>query len=430
MATKSIIDIQINDEQFQKFLELFREYESKVKESIDSWKNLDEAMTGITTNFSKTVQSTDMINSGLKEAGKAQKDLHMQTNKSTGSMDKLAKSARSVKDSLFGVGKFLMKLGGFSLGGGMLGLFGLDKLANDAMNRQRESRGLGMTTGGPSAFRTEMQRYVDVNALLSQTARIPYNAMIANFGNIMGLSAGKLIGESNTQRGLDIINQARKNWLRDRSNPMAESLPATQAAERFGLDLDTLRRLGNTPESELKKRESRIFTDSKAMSITDKTAEEMSRLAIQLKRTGLVIETEFMKAASRVAPQIVQLTQAFTKEFVKILESGELKMWLLRLGQAVKYAADGIIWVGDTLSSFSHPIDKTKEAVKDIGWWMNGRMFGTDVVKANPPSGHEQKLMKALTKHTQSQIRQKPHKITIVAPSGSRVSDSINNSGH
>ena len=211
---------------------------------------------------------------------------------------------------------------------------------------------------------------------------------------------------------------------------MAESLPATQAAERFGLDLDTLRRLGNTPESELKKRESRIFTDSKAMSITDKTAEEMSRLAIQLKRTGLVIETEFMKAASRVAPQIVQLTQAFTKEFVKILESGELKMWLLRLGQAVKYAADGIIWVGDTLSSFSHPIDKTKEAVKDIGWWMNGRMFGTDVVKANPPSGHEQKLMKALTRHTQSQIRQKPHKITIVAPSGSRVSDSINNSGH
>lgn len=427
MATKSIIDIQINDEQFQKFLELFREYESKVKESIDSWKNLDEAMTGITTNFSKTVQSTDMINSGLKEAGKAQKDLHMQTNKSTGSMDKLAKSARSVKDSLFGVGKFLMKLGGFSLGGGMLGLFGLDKLANDAMNRQRESRGLGMTTGGPSAFRTEMQRYVDVNALLSQTARIPYNAMIANFGNIMGLSAGKLIGESNTQRGLDIINQARKNWLRDRSNPMAESLPATQAAERFGLDLDTLRRLGNTPESELKKRESRIFTDSKAMSITDKTAEEMSRLAIQLKRTGLIIETEFMKAASRVAPQIVQLTQAFTKEFVKVLESGELKMWLLRFGQAIKYSAEAIIWLGDKIGQFSHPIQSIKEAGKDVEWWFNG---GNVPVKANPPSGHEQKLMKALTRHTQSQIRQKPHKITIVAPSGSRVSDSINNSGH
>ncbi len=430
MATKSIIDIQINDEQFQKFLELFREYEAKVKDSLDAWKGLDEAMGGMTSHFGKTADSAAMTASGLKDAGKAQKELHMQTGRSTGSMDKLAKSAKSVKDSLFGVGKFLLGLGGISLGGGLLGLFGLDRLANDAMNRQRESRGLGMSTGGPSAFRTEMQRYVDVNSLLSQTARIPYNAMIANFGNIMGLSASKLAHESNQQRALDIINQARKNWIRDRSNPMAESLPATQAAGRFGLDLDTLRRLGNTPEKELMRRESRISEDSRAMRITDRTAEEMSRLAIQLKRTGLVIETEFMKSAAKIAPQLIQFTQSFTKEIVKMMESGDLKMWLLRFGQAVKYAADGIIWIGDTLSSFSHPLKKTEEAGKDIGWWMNGRIFGSEPVKAYPPNASENKLIKALHKHTQSQIRQKPHKIIVEAPAGSRVSDSVNSAAH
>ncbi len=430
MANKSIIDIVVNDEQFQKFLELFREYETKIRDSVDAWKNLDDAMSSITSGTSKMAGEADMVASGLKDAGKAQKELHAQTSRGVTSMDKLARSAKSVKDSLFGIGKFLMKLGGFGLGGGLLGLFGLDRLANAAMNRQRESRGFGMTTGGPSAFRTEMQRYVDVNALLSQTARIPYNAMIANFGNIMGLNAGKLIGESNAQRGIDIINQARRNWIRDRSNPMAESLPATQAAERFGLDLDTLRRLGNTPENELLRRESRISSDSRAMRITDRTAEEMSRLAIQLKRTGLVIETELMRAVGKVAPQLVQLTKAFTGEFVKLLESGDLKMWLLRFGQAVKYAADGIIWIGDRISQFSSPGQKMKEAGKDAAWWLNGRAFGSDTVKAYPPSAHEQKLIRALHRHAQSQIRQKPHKIVVEAPAGSRVSDSLNSAAH
>ena len=427
MATKSIIDIQINDEQFQKFLELFREYESKVKESIEAWHGLDEAMGGMTSHFGKTADSAAMTASGLKDASKAQKELHTQTVKGTGSMDKLAKSAKSVKDSLFGVGKFLLGLGGISLGGGLLGLFGLDRLANDAMNRQRESRGLGMTTGGPSAFRTEMQRYVDVNALLSQTAQMPFDLGIANHAYIMGLSRQKLVHESNTQRALDIVNKARENWIRDRSNPQAKRLPATRAAEALGIDIYSLIRLGNTPKKELMRRESKISEDSRAMRITDRTAEEMSRLAIQLKRTGLVIETEFMKAAAKITPQLIQLTQSFTKEIVKMMESGDLKMWLLRFGQAVKYAADGIIWIGDKISSWDNRNKPLPNALKDVGAPPTA-LTGKEAAQSYANS--QNKLIKALHKHTQSQIRQKPHKIVVEAPAGSRVSDSLNSAAH
>jgi hypothetical protein len=86
---------------------------------------------------------------------------------------------------------------------------------------------------------------------------------------------------------------------------------------------------------------------------------------------------------------------------------------------------------------------------KDIWWWLNGRLFGNDPVKAYPPSPEEKrkmaipskssesstsvqshKLIKALTKHTQAQIRQKPHKITVEAPAGSKVSDSLNSLRH
>ena len=44
MATRSVIDVQVNSEEFQRFYSLFTEYNAELGEMPKTWKGLGDAM--------------------------------------------------------------------------------------------------------------------------------------------------------------------------------------------------------------------------------------------------------------------------------------------------------------------------------------------------------------------------------------------------
>ena len=125
MANKPIIDIEVKDETFRKFYDLFKEYSEKVEELPEAWKKLGDAMGGGLGKFnSLSKQSKDsmaiaaasatIIVEEIRKATHAQRQLHTATRHTHGAMKDLASSAAKVGKTLFGIGKFMFGFGGLT----------------------------------------------------------------------------------------------------------------------------------------------------------------------------------------------------------------------------------------------------------------------------------------------------------------------------
>ena len=103
MAAKTIVEIDVNDEKFQSFMEKFNEYQSALNELPDAWR---AQATGIADSTRETTRATsqstqlanafndglaaltgivdrlDQVNEHLGEANKRQDDLNKKANSS------------------------------------------------------------------------------------------------------------------------------------------------------------------------------------------------------------------------------------------------------------------------------------------------------------------------------------------------------------
>jgi hypothetical protein len=82
-------------------------------------------------------EAATQLTENLKNAQKAQRDFNLTTGDGSTVMKRLGKEAKELKDTLFGIGNFLMKLGVLGVGTLTGALFGMDKLAEAAVGGQR-----------------------------------------------------------------------------------------------------------------------------------------------------------------------------------------------------------------------------------------------------------------------------------------------------
>lgn len=189
---KSILEIDVDDSQFKNYVAAFNKYQQALKETPKTWGEVDSVVAAIGAGFAamtlelaaqaevtkhladeeaKRHKAEKEARDAEKKAAKEQADREKENEgRRRHAVQQSREIAKNVADTAISLGKWALLGEGAALLGGVLGMWGLDKLVSGIADERRLAQGFGVTTGERQALAINMQRYFDVNSLLENVA--------------------------------------------------------------------------------------------------------------------------------------------------------------------------------------------------------------------------------------------------------------------
>ena len=394
MVAKSVVEIDVQDEKFQSFLEKFGEYQKALEELPEQWRGVaqgvgdstkeTEKAHGITEAVAKAFNEgvaaiaslndgLDRLNGHLDKANKTQTELNKKTGGASKFLKQATKDARSLAGHIKDATTSLLSWGGvlglFSGLAGAGGLWGLNRLAANAASQRFTATGLGTTAGGLNAsainYRKVLGNPVGTlgairDAQLDLSKRWQFQAMGIDKPD---QDPAKLLPE--------MIRSARDIFVRNGSTQ--------QGAEAYGLtnyfSLDDLNRFKNMSDAEIDAMTKQAQKDSQRLQLTDQQLKQWQDFNIQLDRSRVSIGNTFIRDLAPLAPQLGKLSDAFSVAVETVLKSPELGKWIDGL-------SDGIRRFGNYLASpefktdveaFMSGIEKMGRLIGKVIDWVSGK---------------------------------------------------------
>ncbi|ENG0954263.1 hypothetical protein ABSL26_004089 [Yersinia enterocolitica] len=381
MAAKSIIDIDVNDDKFQSFMEKFNEYQAALDDLPEAWRGVAQGigdteketakarseLEGVAKSFSDGAAAILSINSGLDRLNdsldKANKN-QSGFNKNAGAAKKFlsgaTKDAKSlaghIKDATTSLISWTSILGLFSGLIGAGGLFGINRLASGAASQRFTTLGLGTTSGGLDSTAINYQRALSNptgtlgairDSQLDLSKRWQFQAMGINNPD---QDPAKLLPQ--------MIRNARDIFVKNGSN--------LQGAEAHGLTnfftLDDLNRFKNMSDAEIDSMEKQSQKDAVRLQLTDQQLKQWQDFNVQLDLSNRSIRNAFVTGLAPLAPSLGKLSDAVSGAIDTFLQSPELGKWIDGLSQ-------GIQKFGNYLASpqFKSDVDDFMSKVERMG---------------------------------------------------------------
>jgi hypothetical protein len=339
MTATSIIKVDVDPEgKLKSFYELFAKYQKQLEEMPEDWgkvtEGIEDAGDGM-GNFAKMSQSSkdflmiaavqaNAIAKAINSANDSHKKLNDRVKEGSLSFSKMAKSAKTVSDSILDASKTLLKLGAIGGGiagiGGVLGALTLDGLASSAVGTQRAARGLGMTPGQLRAFNVDFgDRYLDPS-MLGKVADAQNS-----FTGRMWLARASGLGMNQVSQ-MDPGSVAARlavrahDWWANTPESMrtAEVLQSTGFQQFFSMN--EMRQQGRTPRSELMRAAGQYDTDQNSLNVGDGTTDAWYGFKRQLDLAGQAIETHLTNKLSTLAPDLERFSKVFTEDAGKLID--------------------------------------------------------------------------------------------------------------
>ncbi|EAS4950799.1 hypothetical protein IUY09_003415 [Salmonella enterica] len=422
MAAKSIVEIDVQDEKFQSFLEKFNEYQKALSELPEQWRGavhgLGEAAKetervrdgteGITKAFADGVAALSSVNDGLdrlngnlEKATKTQAEFNKKSGGARNFLNKASKDAKSlaghIKDATTSLLSWGTVLGLFSGLAGAGGLWGLNHLAGNASAQRFTAMGLGTTAGG-------------------------LNSTAVNFQKALGNPVGTLGAIRDAQLDLSKRWQFRAMGVDNPDRDPAELLPemikaardifvrngsTQQGAEAYGLTnyftLDDLNRFKKMSDEEIDAMAKQAQQDTRRLQLTDQQLRQWQDFNIQLDRSKVSIGNTFIRGLAPLAPELGILSDAFSGAIETVLKSPELGKWIDGL-------SDGIRRFGNYLASpeFQKDVEAFISGVERLGRvigkvidWISGKSDITaDDIKSRSSILSDEKRTDPVTSET------------------------------
>lgn len=422
MAAKSIVEIDVQDEKFQSFLEKFNEYQKALGELPEQWRGavhgLGEAAKetervrdgteGITKAFADGVAALasvndglDRLNGNLEKAAKTQTEFNKKSVGARTFLNKASKDAKSlaghIKDATTSLLSWGTVLGLFSGLAGAGGLWGLNHLAGNASAQRFTAMGLGTTAGGLNSTAVDFQKALGNpvgtlgairDAQLDLSKRWQFRAM----------------GVDNPDRDPaellpEMIKAARDIFVRNGSTQ--------QGAEAYGLTnyftLDDLNRFKKMSDEEIDAMAKQAQQDTRRLQLTDQQLRQWQDFNIQLDRSKVSIGNTFIRGLAPLAPELGKLSDAFSGAIETVLKSPELGKWIDDL-------SDGIRRFGNYLASpeFQKDVEAFISGVERLGRvigkvidWISGKSdITTDDIKSRSSILSDEKRTDPVTSET------------------------------
>ncbi|EMQ4302720.1 hypothetical protein WG886_003394 [Yersinia enterocolitica] len=381
MAAKSIIDIDVNDDKFQSFMEKFNEYQAALGDLPEAWRGVAHGigdteketakarseLEGVAKSFSDGAAAILSINSGLDrlndsldKANKNQSGFNKNASAAKKFLSGATKDAKSlaghIKDATTSLISWTSILGLFSGLIGAGGLFGINRLASGAASQRFTALGLGTTSGGLDSSAINYQRALSNptgtlgairDSQLDLSKRWQFQAMGINNPD---QDPAKLLPQ--------MIRNARDIFVKNGSN--------LQGAEAHGLTnfftLDDLNRFKNMSDAEIDSMEKQSQKDAVRLQLTDQQLKQWQDFNVQLDLSNRSIRNAFVTGLAPLAPSLGKLSDAVSGAIDTFLQSPELGKWIDSLSQ-------GIQKFGNYLASpqFKSDVDDFMSKVERMG---------------------------------------------------------------
>lgn len=353
MALKSIIDIELNDLAFQKFIGQYKAYEAALAGAPAAWKAVSAGIDGSRKSFDDLVGAAKSRLTLAKLTAEAEKvasdQLHRATGEATSqarSWSSLAKDSKSFAGNVVGATKSLLRWAEITgvisgiLGSG--GLFGIDRLAQSAAGQRKDASGIRVTPGELRSFDLNFNRLLNnptgfltgVSESLSDvTKAAPYGAL--------GLNYARERQKAPADVAIDVL-RAEKS-LADRT-PQSQ-LGNTFASRQLGMlgqSVEDFQRIKDRPLAELEEYIKSNQRDKSALNLDQGQLKAWEDFKIQLGRAGDSIEKTFIVALTPLTPQLGKLSASVSALVDAFLRNPDTAKWLDEAAAGIGNFADYI----------------------------------------------------------------------------------------
>lgn len=357
MPVKSVIDIDLDDQKFARFKELFDKYSEVLAKTPGMWKSASKEQHAMSTAFERQTASILAQVALSKESDDAEKKRLERLGTSDRLWTNISHSSSTIAKNVLDIGAGVLKWGSI-IGGGLLGgaLFGLDRLGQSTSNERRSATGLGLSIGQQQAFGTNFSRFVDTSSFLSGI-----NTAVSDVSKQGPLYAlGVNPNQSTEAVALDTLKALQRKARSTPENQLG-ILASAYGTSNFGIGAEDLRRL-RAPGTELEDQFGHYRQDVKAFGIGDDTARKWQDFTTQLSRAGETIQKIFVDGLGPLTGPLEHLSAALVKTLSTMMEKGGpienginlLAEWIENF--SLKVASD----------RFQHGVDNFMQAIGDM----------------------------------------------------------------
>lgn len=348
MPVKSIIDVEVKDESFKRFNELFEKYREGVKEMPSYWGDVGSEVDKAGAVLEAQTQGLLVQNQLLKE----QRDLWKRQEEEEKRLGELEKKRRDIIHSMWtdtqsmaksvtaitadmvkwlGVGSILSGLAGLG------GLWGLDSLAHSVNDQRRTAMGFGVTTGQLQAARINYAPYIDVDSNLQSITEAQSDLSKRWAFNAMGVSPNS---KDPAQLMVEMINRTKQ--MVDK----VDQSQLQQFAQAHGLNqfysLSDLVRLKNTGWNELTGKNGAnagYATDVGALQRADQVNREWQQFSVQLGRASTEIQAAFIDGLAPIVPDLDKFSKAIAQTVRMFFKNNDVEQMIVEIGKSLEGVA-------------------------------------------------------------------------------------------
>lgn len=312
MARTPIINVEVNDESFQRFKSLYDEYQKTLGEQGEKWAQANESVDAMAAAFIAVTAALETHNALLErqrkhaeELAKAERE-RQKAEEAIADKEKEAerrrrkavedtkKIAMNVRDTAIDLAKWVAFGGLAGLAADALGVWGLRELVQGPANQLRAAQGVGVSVAERQALNLNMQRYFDVNSVLENIAQA--QADPSRRWAFTGVGVNPM-GKDPAQLAQEIAVAARRSFIQGGQNQLW--------AQAHGLleffTMDELRRMARTPEDQLR---GSVGQTAKDMApggrafLADQVAKKWQDFIVVLDRAGLGLQNKLVDKLS------------------------------------------------------------------------------------------------------------------------------------
>jgi hypothetical protein len=370
---KSILDIEINDDAFKRFRDLFSQYNEELKAQPQAWGTVGEEIAAATEGMAALTATVSAQREIYHEEEQALSRQNAEAKKLLDQEREREKTSKRTWDNLKGAAgaikngtvELIRWVGIGSIIGGLVGsggLFGLDAIAQGVSRTRRAALGVGVNPGELQASQVAFGQWIDPRANLEATAGAA--------GDLGKSWIWRSLGVNPEQNGLD-----RQEQLFQRARQVTTSTPAnmlTQTAARTGLDqvfsMDELRAIRAMTDEDMRTHEVNLRNARKNIDLSNKVAAEWQNLDVTLQTSKLQIEDTFIRALAPLVPMLGDLSKEIAKTISAFLTNPHLKEWIGEFAQ-------GVGTIATTIGSPEFQ-DKARQFVNNFALVVDGLVAG------------------------------------------------------
>lgn len=277
---KSIIEIEIKDQQYQQFIDSFTAYNEILVGQGDTWKHINEQAANAAHPMDKISDDTKAILASLEgmtsQIGKFNK-VGSQTEKTT-------KETKKHFLEILGASKettaLMIKWGSIGLGAAGAAATGfaiMKGIAGSENDLRKDTKTLGISAGELQSQKANFDKFIDIESYLHNISQV--RGDISKRGSLITAGMGGMENLNNADFAAQSLVKARNTFIKYGSTVQGADASGLTA---MGFSFDTLTNLKNHTEAEIQASIAKEKADRNSVDQTDKQLKSWQDLNIQI----------------------------------------------------------------------------------------------------------------------------------------------------